>query len=100
MKKRTYPLIGAGFGIATFLALGLLPSLVYGGYAGIILAGALFGTPVASTLAVRALAILGMVMGVAGVGALFAVGGAAAGAAVEVLVGAGAKEQKPRAKEA
>jgi len=92
LKKRTYPLIGAGFGMATFLALGLLPALVYGGYAGIILAGALFGTPVSSTLAVRILAILGMVMGAAGVGALFAVAGAALGAAVEVLVGAGARE--------
>jgi len=94
MTKRTYPLIGAGAGIATFLALGLLPSLVYGGYFGIVLAGALFGTPVASTLAVRTLAILGMVMGVVGVGALFAVGGAALGAAVEVLVGAGAREPR------
>lgn len=100
MKKRTYPLIGASFGIAAFLALGLLPSLVYGGYAGIILAGALFGTPVASTLVVRILAIAGMVLGAAGVGALFAVGGAAAGAAVEVLVGSGAKEQKPEARKA
>lgn len=92
MKKRTYPIVGAGFGIATFLALGLLPSMLYGGYAGIILAGALFGTPVASTLAVRILAIAGMVMGVVGVGALFAVGGAALGAAVEALVGAGARQ--------
>ena len=94
MKRRTYPIIGAGFGIAAFLALGLLPSLVYGGYAGILLAGALFGTPVSSTLAVRFLAILGMVAGVLGVGGLFAIGGAAAGAAVEVLVGAGAPEPK------
>ncbi|MBI5067957.1 MAG: hypothetical protein HZB56_06930 [Deltaproteobacteria bacterium] len=92
MKKRTFPIVGAGFGIAAFLAIGLLPSLVYGGYAGIVLAGALFGTPVASTLAVRILAIVGMVMGVVGVGALFAVGGAALGAGVEVLVGAGGRE--------
>jgi hypothetical protein len=37
---------------------------------------------------VRALIVFGMVLGVTGVGALFAVGGAVAGAAVAVLTGA------------
>jgi hypothetical protein len=40
---------------------------------------------VVPTFAVRALIVFGMVMGVTGVGALFAVGGAVAGAAVGVL---------------
>ena len=79
-------LVGAGIGLATFLAVALLPALLYGGYAGVLLAGGIFGTPVSATFLVRALVVFGMVMGVAGVGSLFAVGGAAAGAAVAALV--------------
>jgi hypothetical protein len=41
---------------------------------------------------VRALIVFGMVMGVTGVGALFAVAGAAAGAAVGALAGAPARK--------
>ena len=39
-------LIGAGIGLATFLAVALLPALLYGGYAGVMLAGGIFGTVV------------------------------------------------------
>jgi hypothetical protein len=85
MNRKTPTLIGAGVGLAAFLALGLLPALLYGGYAGVLLAGGLFGTPVQATFLVRALIVFGMAMGVAGVGALFAVGGAVVGAAVSVL---------------
>lgn len=78
-------LIGAGIGLALFLAVALLPALLYGGYAGLLLAGGMVGTPVQATLFVRALVIFGMVLGVAGVGSLFAVMGAAVGAAVGAL---------------
>jgi hypothetical protein len=78
-------LIGAGVGLALFLALALLPAILYGGYAGLLLAGGIVGTPVHPTLLVRALVIFGMILGVTGVGSLFAVMGAAAGAAVGVL---------------
>ncbi len=94
MNRRTYTLIGAAVGLALFLALGLLPSLLYGGYAGVLLAGGIFGTPVKATLAVRAIIVFGMVLGVTGTGALFTVGGAAAGAAVAVLVGARPEHEK------
>ena len=63
--------IGAGIGLIAFLAVALLPALLYGGYAGVLLAGGIFG----------------MVLGVTAVAALFAVAGAAAGAAVGALVG-------------
>jgi hypothetical protein len=86
MNRKHYTLIGAAISLAVFLAIGLLPSLLYGGYAGVLLAGGIFGTPVAATLAVRGLVIFGMVLGVVGVGSLFAVGGAAVGAAVAALV--------------
>jgi hypothetical protein len=87
-NRKNYTLIGTAVGLASFLALGLLPALLYGGYAGVLLAGGIFGTPLQATLLVRSLIVFGMVLGVVGVGSLFAVGGAAAGAAVSVLAGA------------
>jgi hypothetical protein len=86
-NKKIPALIGAGVGLTLFLALALLPSLLYGGYAGVLLAGGIFGTPVSASIAVRALIVLGMVLGVTAVGSLFAVAGAAAGAAVGALLG-------------
>ncbi len=103
MKTRTFSLIGAAAGLALFLAIALLPSLLYGGYAGVLLAGGIFGTPVRATALVRGLIVFGMVLGVTGVASLFAVAGAALGAAVGALVrGAGpapkpALEPKPKA---
>jgi hypothetical protein len=88
MSRKNYTLIGAAVGLAVFLAIALLPSLLYGGYAGVLLAGGIFGTPVSATFLPRALIVFGMVLGVTGVGSLFAVGGAAAGAAISVLAGA------------
>ncbi len=99
MTRKSYTMIGAAAGLALFLAIALLPSLLYGGYAGVLLAGGIFGTPIHATLASRALIIFGMVLGVVGVGSLFAVGGAAVGAAAAVLVRAVPEhEAKARAK--
>ena len=84
-NKKIPTLVGAGIGLALFLALALLPAMLYGGYAGVLLAGGIFGTPVQATILARALIVFGMVMGVVGVGSLFAVVGAAAGAAVGAL---------------
>jgi hypothetical protein len=83
--SKTFTLIGAGLGLALFLAVGLLPSVLYGGYAGVLLAGGIFGTPVDATFAVRAFFVAGMVFGVVAAGSLFAVLGAAGGAAVAAL---------------
>jgi hypothetical protein len=85
MNRKLPSLIGAGIGLALFLALALLPAILYGGYAGLLLAGGIFGTPVQATLPVRALIVFGMALGVTGIGSLFAVMGAAAGAAVGAL---------------
>jgi hypothetical protein len=97
MTNKTPALIGAVIGLAAFLAIALLPSLLYGGYAGVLLAGGIFGTPVEATFLARALIVFGMVLGVVAVGALFAVMGAAAGAAVGALTGQNVK--KPAAQE-
>jgi hypothetical protein len=87
MNRKTYSLIGAAIGLAAFLALGLLPALLYGGYAGLLLAGALLGSPVQASAMVRALVVAGMVFGVLGVGGLFTAAGGAVGAAVAALTG-------------
>ena len=98
MNRKSFTLIGAAVGLALFLALALLPALLYGGYAGVLLAGGIFGTPIKATFLVRALIVFGMVLGVTCVGALFAVGGAAAGAAVSVLANAPVELEPARAK--
>jgi len=90
-------IIGAGVGLALFLALALLPSILYGGYAGLLLAGGIVGTPVQPTLLARGLIVFGMILGVAGIASLFAVMGAVAGAAVGALTGA--VSRKPAAQE-
>ena len=84
--NKTPALVGAGIGLATFLAVALLPAMLYGGYAGVLLAGGIFGTPVTASIFARALIVFGMVLGVAAVGSLFAVAGAAAGAAVGAIL--------------
>ncbi len=100
MTRRTATLIGAGVGLALFLAIALLPALLYGGYAGVLLASGIFGAPVKATLLVRGLIVFGMVLGVTAVASLFVVGGAVAGAAVWLLAGrtaepAGKAEREP-----
>jgi hypothetical protein len=85
MASKIPTLIGAGIALAVFLAVALLPAMLYGGYAGLLLAGGIFGTPVVPTLLPRLLIVFGMAMGVVAVGSLFAVLGAVAGAAVGAL---------------
>ncbi len=89
-------LLGAGFGLAFFLALGLLPAVLYGGYAGLLLAGGIFGTPVEATLLPRALIVFGMGLGVVAVGSLFMVSGAAVGAAVGTLSAIAVRKPAPQ----
>ena len=86
MTRKTPTLIGAAVGLTLFLAVALLPALLYGGYAGVLLAGGLFGTPLQATLLARALIVSGMVLGVTALASLFTVAGAAAGAAISILV--------------
>jgi hypothetical protein len=84
--NKTPALVGAGIGLAAFLAVALLPAMLYGGYAGVLLPGGIFGTPVPASIGARALIVFGMVLGVTAVGSLFAVAGAAAGAAVGAMI--------------
>ena len=85
MNSKNYTLIGSAVGLTLFLAIGLLPAVLYGGYAGVLLAGGIFGTPLVATFVVRALIVFGMVLGVTAVASLFAVLGAVAGAGIWAL---------------
>lgn len=98
MNRKTPSLIGAGIGLVLFVAVALLPAMLYGGYAGVLLASGIFGTPLTATLAARALIVFGTLLGVVAVGSLFAVAGAALGAAVGALVGIVPDTGKTRAK--
>ncbi len=93
MTRKTHTLIGAAVGLALFLALGLLPALLYGGYAGVMLAAAVGGAPVGGGFLARAAIVSGMVIGVTGVGALFTAGGAVIAAALSALTAAPAKKE-------
>ena len=93
-QNKLFTLIGAGIGLALFLAIALLPAVLYGGYAGLLLAGGIVGTPVAPTFFVKVLIIFGMVLGVTGIASLFAVLGAVVGAAVGALTGKVAPAKK------
>jgi len=81
-RNATFPIVGAVIGSAIFLVVGLFPSLVYGGAAGVQLASGLFGTSGALT---SGLIVLGIVSAVTVVGALFVAFGAAAGASIGAL---------------
>ncbi len=93
-RNKVPALVGAGIGLAVFLAVALLPAVLYGGYAGVLLAGGIFGTPVTASIGPRILIVFGMLLGIAAVGSLFAVAGAASGAAVGSLLGAAAPAAK------
>ena len=81
-RNKTVAVVGAGVGLALFLGVALLPSLMYGGYAGLMLASGIFGTPVQPGILSSGLVVFGMVLGVFGTAAVFAVAGAAASSAI------------------
>lgn len=79
---KLFSMIGSGVGLVLFLAVAMLPAMLYGGYAGVLLASGIFGTPVNPTFLVRTLIIGGMILGTVGIASLFAVIGAVVGGAV------------------
>lgn len=85
MNRKNMTLVGAALGLVAFLAVGLLPALLYGGYAGVMLASGILGAPLQATFLARAFIVGGMVFGVTAVASLFAVLGAVAGAAASAL---------------
>ena len=85
-RNKMVAVAGAAVGIALFLAIGLLPSVLYGGYAGLLLASGIFGTPLPDHLFARGLVAFGSLLGVLATAAVFAVVGAAAATGIGQLV--------------
>jgi len=79
-KPQGSTLIGGGIGLVIFLAIGLLPSLVYGGYAGAMLVGAIFGAPIHTSILAQGVVVFGMLIGLLANAAVFVLAGAAVGA--------------------
>ena len=86
---------GGVFGLIVFLVVGLLPSLLYGGYAGVILGSAIFGSPIHESVFAQATVVLGVLSGVLSVGAIFVLAGAIVATGITSLVRAtrGAAEE-------
>jgi hypothetical protein len=93
-RNKTVAVVGAAVGFALFLGVALLPALVYGGYAGLLLAGGIFGTPVPATLAARGLVGFGMVLAVFAAASVFTVAGAAVASFLAHLAPQAAPGQK------
>ena len=85
---------GAGLAFIAFVLTAALPALVYGGYMGLVMGGALFGRPIEPTWLLRVMTGGGMLLGFVATLSLFLVVGATVGtgvgAAVRKVTGAGA----------
>ena len=73
----TFVFGGGIAGLVSFLAVGLLPSIVYGGFAGVTLAAAILGHPVGGSILARGIVVFGTVVGLLATAAIFVVAGAA-----------------------
>jgi hypothetical protein len=78
--------VGAVLGGMTFLIFGIVPGFHYGGYGMLMLLSKIAGGPVEATLVVRMLLVLGVLFGIACVGALSIVLGSVFGTAAGVVV--------------
>lgn len=94
MRNKTVALVGAGAGFALFLAVALLPALMYGGYAGLLLATGVFGSLLEAGILARGLVLFGMLLGVFGTAAVFVVAGAAAASGLAHLAATVAAPKK------
>ena len=79
-------LLGGAAGLIGFLAVGLLPSLVCGGWAGVTLAATLFGTPIDTSWLARGVLIVSMGVELLATAAGFVILGAALGAGTYSLL--------------
>jgi hypothetical protein len=87
MNTKQATALGAGIGLGVFFIIGLLPAALYGGYAGVLLATGIFGSPLPVGFVSSALVTFGMVLGVVAVASLFSVLGAVAAAMIRLLTG-------------
>jgi len=90
---------GGIVGLLAFLVVGLLPSLLYGGYAGVIIGSAIFGSPIHENVLAQATVVLGVLSGVLSVGSIFVLAGAILATGIQgmgrALKGASEESQAP-----
>lgn len=92
--------VGGMVGLLAFLAIALVPSLVYGGYAGVTLGVVLLGHPLGASLLARGIVAFGMLTGLLATSSLFVVWGAASGTLVYWAVEGAAHFVRARAEAA
>jgi hypothetical protein len=78
--------IGAGIGVAAFLALGIIPGFYFGSYGTLMLLSHLMGGPVEPTTIVRMVTVVGVVLGIFCTGAVSIVLGSVFGTAMGYVV--------------
>jgi hypothetical protein len=87
--RRVSGTVGAVLGVVVFVLVGLRSAILYGGWTGLVIAGAFFGHPVKMHLGAKILVGCGSVLGALALGALFTVAGSVAGSltggAIEVF---------------
>ncbi|HET7784508.1 MAG TPA: hypothetical protein VFL36_00930 [Myxococcales bacterium] len=98
-RNKTLAVTGAAVGLVLFLAVGFLPAMMYGGYAGLMLADGIFGSPLPQHLFARGLVGFGMLLGVFATAAIFAVSGAAAASALGHMIAAASREPPAKVSE-
>lgn len=83
---KNFGIIGAGIGLVVFLAVALLPAMLYGGYMGVVISATLNGG-VAAGWWVKWVVIFWIALAVTGCAFLFMVTGGALGSVCGHLVG-------------
>jgi hypothetical protein len=78
--------IGAGIGVAAFLAFGIIPGFYFGSYGTLVLLSHLVGGPVEPTTIVRMITVVGVVLGIFCTGAVSIVLGSVFGTAMGYVV--------------
>jgi hypothetical protein len=78
--------IGAGIGVAAFLAFGIIPGFYFGSYGTLMLLSHLVGGPVEPTTIVRMITVVGVVLGIFCTGAVSIVLGSVFGTAMGYVV--------------
>jgi hypothetical protein len=78
--------IGAGIGVAVFLAFGIIPGFYFGSYGTLVLLSHLVGGPVEPTTIVRMITVVGVVLGIFCTGAVSIVLGSVFGTAMGYVV--------------
>lgn len=92
-RYTTFSIAGASIGLGLFLAVALLPAVLYGAVAGVQLANGVFGAPGASGFAIDTFIVVGIVSAVTTLASLFAGLGAVLGASVDALIGVSERGQ-------